>query len=88
MPLTEEPAIIRWRSGGSHYQRESGYDSDNEDWFWAKYMPDGSLAVKSKMGMKIRLAGRVAKGKSEGCIACHHGAPGGDYVFASDITVR
>ena len=69
------------------YQRESGYDSDNENWFWAKYMPDGSLAVKYKMGMKIRLAGRVAKGKSEGCIACHHGAPGGDYVFASDITV-
>ena len=60
------------------FRRESGYDSDNKNWFWVKYKPDGSLHTNPK-GMK--LAGRVAKGKSKGCIACHQGAPGGDYVF-------
>jgi hypothetical protein len=70
------------------YQRESGYDSDNQDWFWAKYTPDGGLHVKDAQGMKIKLAGRVAKGKPEGCISCHRAAGGGDYVYASNITVK
>jgi len=60
------------------FKRESGYDSDNRDWFWVKYKPDGSLHVNPK-GMQ--LAGRVAKGKPKGCIACHQAAPGGDYTF-------
>lgn len=70
------------------YQRESGYDPDDKNWFWAKYTPDGGLDVKEKMGMKIKLAGRVAKGMPEGCISCHQGAPGGDFVFADTIQVR
>lgn len=60
------------------YKRESGYDGDNQDWFWAKYLADGSLD-KNPAGMQ--LAGRVAKGKPAGCIACHTAAPGGDLVF-------
>lgn len=63
------------------FRRESGYDPDNADWFWVKYKPDGSLDMNPK-GMK--LAGRVAKGKAQGCIACHKAAPGGDYVFNND----
>jgi len=63
------------------FKREAGYDADNNDWFWAKYLPDGSLD-KNPKGMQ--LAGRVAKGKPKGCIACHSGAPGDDYVFTSD----
>ncbi|GJM04429.1 MAG: hypothetical protein DHS20C09_04200 [marine bacterium B5-7] len=63
------------------YQRESGYDSDNKDWFWVKYAPDGSVLTNPK-GM--HLAGRVAKGMDQGCIACHTSAPGGDMVFNSD----
>jgi len=70
------------------YKREAGYDSEDKDWFWAKYKPDGSLHVKEKMGMEIPLAGRVAKGKPEGCISCHQGAPGGDFVFAGGIQAR
>jgi len=70
------------------YKREAGYDSEDKDWFWAKYKPDGSLHVKEKMGMEIPLAGRVAKGMPEGCISCHQGAPGGDFVFAGDIQAR
>jgi hypothetical protein len=63
------------------YKREAGYDSDNRDWFWAKYLPDGTLD-KNPAGMQ--LAGRVAKGKPKGCIACHKGAPGGDMLFLHD----
>ena len=62
------------------YKRETGYDAENQDWFWAKFKPDGSLDVNDK-GMQ--LAGRVAKGKVQGCIACHRGAPGGDYIYTN-----
>ena len=61
--------------------RRAGYDPENGNWFWAKYLPDGSLDTNPK-GMK--LAGRVGKGMAKGCIACHKGAPGGDMVFTSD----
>jgi len=63
------------------FKREAGYDEDNQNWFWAKYLPDGSLD-KNPKGMM--LAGKVAKGADKGCIACHTGAPGDDYVFTSD----
>lgn len=62
------------------FRREAGYDPDNKDWFWAKYLPDGSLDANPK-GMA--LAGRVAKGMETGCIACHTGA-GEDRVFTTD----
>jgi hypothetical protein len=63
------------------FKRENGYDPDDRDWFWAKYKPDGSLHTNPK---GIKLAGRVAKGMPKGCIACHQGAPGGDFVFNND----
>ncbi|MDP2645760.1 MAG: cytochrome P460 family protein [Desulfobacterales bacterium] len=63
------------------FKRERGYDPENKDWFWAKFKPDGSLDANPK-GMK--LAGRVAKGMPQGCIACHKAAQGGDYVFGHD----
>jgi hypothetical protein len=59
--------------------KRSGYDADNQDWFWVKYLPDGSLD-KNPKGMM--LAGQIAKGNpSAGCIACHSAAPGGDMIF-------
>lgn len=63
------------------YRRETGYDPDNANWFWAKYNPDGSLQTNPQ-GMQ--LAGRVAKGMDQGCIACHQRAPGDDYVYSHD----
>ncbi len=60
------------------FKREKGYDADNNDWFWAKYKPDGSLATNPK-GMM--LAGRVMKGADKGCIACHSGVKDKDYLF-------
>lgn len=61
--------------------RRPGYDPDNHDWFWVKYDPQGKPATNPK---GIALAGRVAKGMKEGCIACHKGAPGNDYLFVHD----
>jgi len=62
------------------FRREAGFDADNQDWFWVKYLPDGSLD-KNPKGM--RLAGKVAKGMDAGCIACHSGA-GEDMLFTTD----
>ena len=61
------------------YQREDGYDADNQNWFWVKFLPDGSLD-KNPKGMA--LAGMVAKGADVGCIACHSAED--DYIFTTD----
>jgi len=63
------------------FQREKGYDEDNQNWFWVKYLPDGTLDKNAK-GMQ--LAGRVAKGADAGCIACHTNADGDDYLFTAN----
>ena len=57
------------------FQREAGYDPENNDWFWAMYTPDGMVGMMGEM---------AAAGRAEGCIGCHAGAPGGDYVFLHD----
>jgi len=62
-------------------KRIAGYDPDTEDWFWVKFTPRGEVA-KNPAGMA--LAGRVAKGMDQGCIACHENAGGDDYVYAND----
>lgn len=61
------------------FRREEGYDPDNADWFWAKYLPDGSL---DQTPNDMRMAGRVAKGADTGCIACH--AAEDDYLYTTD----
>ncbi len=62
------------------FRREEGYDPEDNNWFWVKYLPDGSLD-KTPNGMQM--AGKVAKGMDTGCIACHKAAAG-DMVFTSD----
>lgn len=73
------------------YRREAGYDEVNQNWFWVKYYPDGSLFQKVINGSKVLLAGRLMKGKTPdengGCIYCHASAGGGDYVFYPEISV-
>lgn len=63
------------------FQRAEGYDIETNDWFYAKYLPDGSLDSNPA---GIALAGLVGKGGDAGCIACHQGAGGGDYLFTTD----
>ncbi|MGJ3260599.1 MAG: hypothetical protein ACFE0S_13450 [Rhodospirillales bacterium] len=57
------------------FKRESGYDSENQDWFWAKYEATGELD-KAPNGAPI--AGRFMKGADKGCIACHTAIGGKD----------
>ncbi len=66
-------------------QRESGYDADNNDWFYVKYGADGMIGQND---MQMSLAGRVAKGMNMGCIACHQNAGGGDFIFTNDRTMK
>jgi len=63
------------------FRRDAGFDSADKDWFWIKFLPDGSVD-KNPKGMK--LAGQVAKGMDVGCIACHSAADGDDFVFTSN----
>ncbi len=44
------------------FQREKGYDSENNDWFWAEYNPDGSILVFQD----VHLSGRAPA-----CLGCH-----------------
>ena len=62
-------------------EREEGYDPDNQNWFWVKYAPDGSIMSNPK-GMAM--AGKVAKGSDKGCISCHANAKDNDYLFSND----
>lgn len=61
-------------------QRETGYDSEDNDWFYVRYDPDGTIPMANKMAM----AGRVAKGMESGCLPCHKKAGGDDYIFTND----
>ncbi len=77
-----------WRDPNKHlkavtimFKREDGYDKDNANWFWAKYLANGDLDKNPKGAL---LAGRVAKGADMGCIACHSAAGGKDYLFIND----
>jgi hypothetical protein len=71
------------------FQRESGYDNDNQNWFWAKYNPDGSLFSKKFDARVVQMAGRIWKGETfeqnRGCLYCHRSAGGGDYIFYPEI---
>ncbi len=48
----------------------SGFDPENNDWFWANTTLDGEVN---------------AEGKVEGCINCHGGARDNDFVFVHDF---
>lgn len=56
--------------------RTSGYDAAAGDWFWIKYLPDGSVA-KNDNGLAIA-------GKVKSCSECHAGAKDDDFVFSND----
>jgi len=63
------------------FQRADGYDAANQNWFWAKYLPDGSMD-KNPAGMQ--LAGKVGNREANaGCLGCHDDAPGEDYIFTN-----
>jgi len=50
--------------------KKAGFDANHNDWFWAKYAPDGSVQ---------------ASGKPAGCISCHGSVRSNDYVFTFPV---
>lgn len=59
--------------------RNKGYNPAAGDWYWVKYNPNGSVAVKPTPSGDVRLGGKVT-----GCIDCHSDAGGGDFAFFND----
>ena len=59
--------------------RTKDYDAAANDWYWVKYNPDGTVATMDTEMGKMKIAG-----KAKGCIECHSGADGDDYVFFND----
>lgn len=51
------------------FKREAGYDSANNDWFWAEYKKDGSI---------INYNGTDLSGRSSLCLGCHTPLGGAD----------
>lgn len=48
-----------------------GYNPEGNDWFWARYGPDGSI---------------TAEGVLNGCVSCHAGAVGSDYIIIGQLS--
>ncbi len=50
--------------------KADGYDKENNDWFWAKYAPNGDIQ---------------AQGSPKGCILCHEGMKNNDYIIVRPL---
>lgn len=61
--------------------RREGYEPSAGDWFWAKYLPDGTLDMNAD---GVPLAGRVGLGGMMGCIPCHGMAADDDFIYSND----
>lgn len=60
------------------FRREQGYAPDSGNWFWAKYLADGSLDQTPD--------GTPIAGTAQGCIGCHASAEGDDFVFTTNAS--
>jgi len=67
------------------YRRAEGYDEETGNWFYAKYLPDGTVEPNPA---GVPLAGLVGKGGDAGCIPCHANAGGGDYLYTTDADLE
>jgi len=53
--------------------KRTGYNPDHSDWFFAKYLPDGSLDQTPN--------GMAMEGRVPGCQACHMAKSDLDYLY-------
>lgn len=67
------------------FRRAPGWDAGVQDWFFADYLPDGTL-TRTDAGTPN--AGAVGKNLDRGCAACHIAAAGGDFVFTADYPLH
>lgn len=61
------------------FRRAKDYATETGNWFWAKYLPDGSLDQTSE--------GTPIAGRAKGCINCHSSAKGQDYLYTTDANL-
>lgn len=54
------------------------FDPDNADWFYAKYLLDGTLDTTPS---GVPLAGAMEPAPGAACRGCHRGAPEGDFQW-------
>ena len=57
--------------------KHEGYDAEHNDWYWVKYLPDGSVDNGGK-----------AAGRVPGCINCHGGMADNDYIMTGSLGGR
>jgi hypothetical protein len=48
----------------------AGYNAEGGDWFWLKYLPDGTIQDEGKVG---------------GCIGCHAAVKDNDWLFIGPV---
>ena len=60
--VTEAALTVMWKV--------TGFDPDNNDWFWANMTPQGEI---------------VAEGAVPACAACHGGARANDFIFVQQF---
>jgi hypothetical protein len=60
--------------------RVAGSDPKHQDWYWLRYLENGSLDKIQTAAGPRPVAGRVAS-----CIECHAKAGGNDYIFSNDV---
>lgn len=56
-----------------------GFDPENDNWYYVKFNPDGSVARTPADSGSRKIAGRF-----QACIDCHKDAGGDDFVFLND----
>ncbi len=67
------------RTGVEVLYRVKGYDPKNGNWYWMKYLENGTVVRTSPDQGGRPIAGRVMT-----CIDCHRKAGGNDAVFSND----
>lgn len=67
------------RNNVSIMYRAKGTDPDHNDWYWLRYLPNGSIARTDDTPGAKPIAGKV-----KSCIECHEKAGGKDWVFSND----
>jgi hypothetical protein len=80
--LEDFAADQKTRTGINILYRVKGYDPRNGDWYWMKYLENGTVVrTPADQGGKP-VAGRVVA-----CIDCHRKAGGNDFVVSNDEAV-
>lgn len=62
------------------FRRAEGYAPEAGNWFWVKYLPDGSLDQTPD--------GTPIAGMAQGCISCHASAEGDDHLFTTNAEIN